>query len=106
MKKQSSTAKVGHSGGAVLNRDAIQPPFSLRARRRVKANLAHIPQPLHELPGLATGIQVLACDPQLISGQELETSTPPPFASIRVVRGSYTWSIPLRMFLPGVLVAK
>ena len=42
-------------------------------------------------------IRVYPCDPGSISGQESEASALP-FASIRVMRGQYTWSIPVRMF--------
>ncbi len=41
-------------------------------------------------------IQVAPCDPK--SPVELEAVSSVPTASIRVIRGQYTWSIPVRMF--------
>lgn len=43
-------------------------------------------------------IHVYPCDFASIAGPNLESISPPPFASVRVIRGHYTWSIPVRLF--------
>jgi len=43
-------------------------------------------------------IRISPCDPLPVSGTKSEAASAPPLASIRVIRGQYTWSIPVRMF--------
>ncbi len=45
-------------------------------------------------------IRVHPCDLRLLPGCEKGTAALSPEASIRVISGPYTWSIPVRMFNP------